>query len=75
MSSIHLISSSGDFVSTELNLLLLRDSSFPNNVSLSMNWLRLDEDDHTLHSSDDARRHLNKLSKRDPLSLIAIFGA
>jgi len=40
-----------------------------------MNWLRLDEDDNTLHSSDDARRHLNKLSKRDPLSLIAIFGA
>jgi len=40
----------------------------------TMNWLRLDPENNELHSSNEARRHLSCMSRKEPLGLIAIFG-
>mmetsp|Transcript_54966 Transcript_54966/g.103046 ORF Transcript_54966/g.103046 Transcript_54966/m.103046 type:complete len:211 (-) Transcript_54966:421-1053(-) len=39
-----------------------------------MNWLRLDKYD-KLESSEEAKRHLSKMPRREKLGLIAIFGS
>ena len=53
---------------------LSREAFFATPLNDKMNWLRLDPENNELHSSSEARRHLSRMPRKEPLSLIAIFG-